>query len=102
MITHNRTERGSAGSISIITPVNGVDPALPRSVLCDARCYISWSLSKPEVLRSLRGTGSLVRGSVDRRFVVPSVTEAGAGGRAAVVTLFMAAGLRVRCSCQAP
>ena len=76
-----------------------------------ARCYINWSLSNPEVLRFLRGTGSLG----DKRFVVTSVTEfTGAGGSAVVVTedlnagcaavaiVLVVAGLSVLCNCHAP
>ena len=33
-VAKHRTERGSAGSTTTSTPENGVDPALPRSVLC--------------------------------------------------------------------
>ena len=32
----DRTERGSAGSTSIVAHNNELDPALPRSVLCFA------------------------------------------------------------------
>ena len=40
-ITDNyRTERGSAGSNSTYTPADEFDPALPRSVLYDARALI--------------------------------------------------------------
>ena len=76
-----------------------------------ARCYISWSLSNPEVLRFLRGSGSLG----DKRFVVTSVTEfTGAGGSAVVVTddlkagwaavaiVLGVAGLSVLCNCRVP
>jgi len=38
----HRTERGSAGSTSRITPVDEVDPALPRSVPCTLRVFIKW------------------------------------------------------------
>ena len=33
-VAKHRTERGSAGSNTTNTLENGVDPALPRSVLC--------------------------------------------------------------------
>src|SRR4051794_9848779 len=37
----NRTERGSAGSTALTVMIGGVDPALPRSVLCmlSTLCY---------------------------------------------------------------